>query len=219
MPVSASVGRMARAARASALAAAIAVLAAALAAPASSQAPKTVKIVVPYPPAGTADIVARLLGEQIGRTQGVTMVVENRPGAGTMVATEAVSRAAPDGGTLLINSPEFVISPHLRKPNFDVLASFEPICNLVSSPTVIVVNASSPYRTLKDLLDAARAKPGDVTMASTGIFQIAIEMLKRTANVNLTYVPVPGQRRRRQRAARRPCDVGVLGLSDGRPSW
>jgi tripartite-type tricarboxylate transporter receptor subunit TctC len=109
-----------------------------------------------------------------------------------MVATEAVSRAAPDGGTLLINSPEFVISPHLRKPNFDVLTSFEPVCNLVSSPTAIVVNAASPYRTLNDLLDAARAKPGDVTMASTGIFQIAIEMLKRTADVSLTYVPYPG---------------------------
>jgi tripartite-type tricarboxylate transporter receptor subunit TctC len=169
------------------------VFAAALAGSAAwPQAPKTIKIVVPYPPAGTADIVARLLGEQIGRAHGVTMVIENRPGAGTMVATEAVSRAAPDGGTLLVNSPEFVIGPHLRKPNYDVLASFEPVCNLVSSPTAIVVNASSPYRTLGDLLAAARAKPGEVTMASTGIFQIAIEMLKRAADASLTYVPYPG---------------------------
>jgi tripartite-type tricarboxylate transporter receptor subunit TctC len=156
------------------------------------QAPRTIRVVVPYPPAGTADIVARLLGEQIGRAQGATVVIENRPGAGTTIATEAVARAAPDGSTLLINSPEFVINPHLRKTNYDPLTGFEPICNLVSSPTVIVVNAASPYRTLADLLDAARAKPADVTMASTGIFQIAIEMLKRTANVNLTYVPFQG---------------------------
>src|SRR5437588_8089820 len=95
-----------------------------------SQAPRTIRLIVPYPPAGTADIVARLLAEQIGRAQGVTVVIENRPGAGTMIASEAVSRAAPDGSTLLLNSPEFVISPHLRKPNFDLLTSFEPSCNL-----------------------------------------------------------------------------------------
>src|SRR4249919_2583303 len=69
-----------------------------------SQAARTIRLVVPYPPGGTADIVARLLAEQIGRAQGPTIVVENRPGAGTAIGTEAVARAAPDGGTLLINS-------------------------------------------------------------------------------------------------------------------
>jgi tripartite-type tricarboxylate transporter receptor subunit TctC len=153
---------------------------------------RPVKLVVPYPPAGTADIVARLLAEQIGRTGGPSIVIENRPGGGTAIASEAVSRAAPDGSTLLMISPEFVITPHLRKPNYDPLTSFEPICQLVNSPTVIVVNAESPYRTLADLLDTARAKPGEVTMASTGIFQVAIEQLKRAAKVNLTYLPYPG---------------------------
>jgi tripartite-type tricarboxylate transporter receptor subunit TctC len=157
-----------------------------------AQAPRTIRLIVPYPPGGTADIVARLLAEQIGRTQGPAIVVENRPGGGTAIGTEAVSRAPPDGSTLLINSPEFVINPHLRKSNYDPLTSFEPICHLVNSPTVIVVNSASPYRTLADLLDAARAKPGDLTLASTGIFQVAIEMLKRAANVNLTYVPYAG---------------------------
>jgi tripartite-type tricarboxylate transporter receptor subunit TctC len=157
-----------------------------------SQSPRTVKIVVPYPPGGTADIVARLLAEQIGRMQGPAMVIENRAGAGTAIATEAVARSAPDGNTLLLTSPEFILTPLLRKANYDPLTSIEPICNLVSSPTVIVVNASSPYRTLADLFDAGRAKPGEVTMASTGIFQIAIEMLRRAANTHLTYVPYPG---------------------------
>jgi tripartite-type tricarboxylate transporter receptor subunit TctC len=155
-----------------------------------SQAPKTIKIVVPYPPAGTADIVARLLADQISRAQALTMVVENRPGAATTIGTEAVLRAAPDGSTLLINSPEFVINPHLRKGNYDPLTSFEPICHLVSSPTIIVVNSASPYRTLADLLDAARASPGDLTMAGT--FHVAIEMLKRAANVDLTYIRYQG---------------------------
>jgi tripartite-type tricarboxylate transporter receptor subunit TctC len=167
-------------------------MACALIGSAHAQSNRTIKLVVPYPPGGTADIVARLLGEQIGRAQGPAVVIENRPGAGTAIGTEAVARAAPDGTTLLINSPEFVINPHLRKPNYDPIASFEPVCLLVSSPTVIVVNAASPYRTLKDLLDAARAKPGELTLASTGIFQIAIEQLKRAANANLIYVPFQG---------------------------
>ncbi len=171
----------------------IAALAAALCATAAqAQSSRTIKLVVPYPPGGTADIVARLLGEQIGRQNGPTVVVENRPGANTTIGSEAVARAAPDGNTLLINSPEFVINPHLRKPNYDPIASFEAVCRLVSSPTVIVVNANSPYRTLKDLMEAARQKPGEVTMASTGIFQIPIEQLKRVAGVTFTYVPFQG---------------------------
>src|SRR5213075_2955512 len=80
---------------------------------ARSQATRTIKIVVPLAPGGTADTLARILGEQIGRTQGVSIVVENRPGGGTVIGTEAVSHAAPDGNTLLLTAPAFVISPHL----------------------------------------------------------------------------------------------------------
>jgi tripartite-type tricarboxylate transporter receptor subunit TctC len=161
---------------------------------AQSQA-RTIKIVNPYPPGGTADIVARVLSEHIGRTQGVTMLVENRPGGGTVIGTEAASRAAPDGNTLLITSVVFVINPHLRKLNYDPLTSFEPICNLTQSPQVIVVNSGSPYRTMADLINAARAKPGELTLASTGPASpshIAFEMLKREAKVQMTYVPFPG---------------------------
>jgi tripartite-type tricarboxylate transporter receptor subunit TctC len=155
----------------------------------------TVKIVNPYPPGGTADIIARLLGEQISRTQGVTMVVENRPGGGTVIGTEAAARAAPDGSTLLITSVVFVINPNLRKLNYDPLASFEPICNLVQSPQVIVANGGSPYRTMADLTNAARAKPGQLTFASTGPASpshVAFELQKRTAGLDMIYVPFPG---------------------------
>jgi tripartite-type tricarboxylate transporter receptor subunit TctC len=160
-----------------------------------SQTARTIKIVAPAAPGGVGDTVSRLLGEQIGRAQGLTILIENRTGAGGIIAAEAVSRAAPDGNTLLMMGPDTLIPPHLRKLNYDLLKSFEPICDLVNAPTVIAVNGASPYRTLGDLLNAARAKPGDLTMASFGpatAFQIAFEMLKRAANVNMTFLPYPG---------------------------
>jgi tripartite-type tricarboxylate transporter receptor subunit TctC len=160
-----------------------------------SQTPKTIKIVVPFAPGGGADTLARLLAEQIGRSQGPTMLIENRAGAGTLIGTEAVSRAAPDGNTLLINTSDFMIRPHIRKVNFDPLTSFEPICYLVSVPLVIAVNSASPFETLADLLSAARAKPGYFTLAATGpetVTQIGVEMLKRAAKVDMIFVPYSG---------------------------
>ncbi len=154
-----------------------------------------IKIVVPYAPGGVNDILARLLAEQIGRAGGPTLVVENRPGAGGVVGTEMVARATPDGNTLLIASTPFIIDPQLRKLNYDPLTSFEPVCHLVDAPTVIVVNSASPYRTLAELLNAARAKPGELTLASIGpgsSFQLGFETLKREAKVDMTFVPYPG---------------------------
>jgi tripartite-type tricarboxylate transporter receptor subunit TctC len=160
-----------------------------------SQATRTIKIVVGAAPGGSTDITARLMAEVIGRAQGVTMVVENRPGAGGIVGTEAVARAAPDGNTLLMISNAFLVDAQLRKVSYHPVASFEPISLLVESPPVLVVNAASPYRSLADLLAAARAKPGALTMASVGPlnqYQIGLLTLTRVANVNMTYVPYPG---------------------------
>jgi tripartite-type tricarboxylate transporter receptor subunit TctC len=162
---------------------------------ASSQTTRTIRIVVPVAPGGSNDILARLLGERAGQAQGQTMLIENRPGAGGAVGAEAVSRAAPDGNTVLIMSPSFVIIPQLRRLNYDPLNGFESICHLARAPTVIVVNGASPHRTLADLFNAARAKPGDLTLAASGtgtFFHIAFEMLKRAATVNITYVPYSG---------------------------
>ncbi len=160
-----------------------------------AQTTRTIKIVVPFPPGGGNDIVARVLAEQVGRDQGTTIVVENRPGAGTAIGSEAVARAAPDGNTLMITGPDLIIVPHLRKLSFHPLTSFEPICNLATSPTVLAVNSASTYRTLADLLNAARARPGDLTIASNGpgtATQLAFAMLKRAANIDMTYIPYPG---------------------------
>jgi tripartite-type tricarboxylate transporter receptor subunit TctC len=116
-------------------------------------------------------------------------------GAASMIATEAVSRAVPDGNTVMLTDSSFVVSPHLRKVTYDPLTAFEPICDLASVPMLIAVNSESRYRTLAELLDAARAKPGELTLATPGpatVFQIGFEKLKRAANVNMTFVPFPG---------------------------
>lgn len=160
-----------------------------------AQTARTIRIIVPSTAGGGADTLARLLADQISRTQGLTIVIENRPGASNTIGTEAASRATPDGNTLLITTPEFVINSHLRKLNYDPLTSFEPICHLARSPQLIVVNSVSPYRTITDFLNAARAKPGELTLASAGPASsphIAFETLKRSAGVNINYIPYQG---------------------------
>jgi tripartite-type tricarboxylate transporter receptor subunit TctC len=160
-----------------------------------SQMARTIRIVVPFPPGGSADDLARLLADQVGRSRGVNVIVENRPGAGTIVASEAVSRAAPDGNTLLIVANSFVINPSLKKLNYDPFTSFVPICHLVSTPLIIAVNSDSPYHSLADLINAAHAKPGELTVSSVApatTQHIAFEMLKRVADVNMIHVPYPG---------------------------
>jgi tripartite-type tricarboxylate transporter receptor subunit TctC len=117
-------------------------------------------LVVPVSPGGALDTLARLLGEQIRHAQGVTMLVENRSVAGGAIAAEAVSRAAPDGNTLMMVSPDLLATSQLRNLNYDL--RLEPVCYLVSVPNVIAVNGASSYWTLADLLNAARGQPGAV---------------------------------------------------------
>jgi len=126
-------------------------------------------------------------------------VIENQPGAGGIVGVQTLTRAAPDGNTVLVTTPEFVINAHLKKLNYDPLTSFESICYLVKSPQIIVVNAASPYRTLADLMNDARQKPGELTIASAGPASsphIAIEALKHAAGVNINFIPYQARRPR-----------------------
>lgn len=162
---------------------------------ASAQSGRTIRLIVPVPPGASTDAVARLMAEQIGRAHGVTIVVENRPGASGMIGTEFVSRAAPDGNTLLMTANTYLIDAQTRKANYHPVTAFDPICDLVASPAVYVVNSASPYRSLKDLLDAARAKPGELSMAAVGpgtTFQMGFATFTRAANVQMTYVPYAG---------------------------
>jgi tripartite-type tricarboxylate transporter receptor subunit TctC len=176
--------------------AALAVLLAALAAPpAAAQSSRTVKIIVPYTPGSWPDITSRLMGEQIGRMNGPTVLVENRPGAGTVLGTEAAARAAPDGNTVVLVANSFVVNPALKRGNFDPAKDFEPVCYLAATPMVLVVKGDSPYRTLDDLIKAARAEPGKLALASGGpasSLHVAFEVLKRAAKIDMTYVPYGG---------------------------
>src|SRR5262249_47748068 len=133
-----------------------------------SQSGRTIRIIVPVPPGASTDFIARLMAEQIGRMQNITIVVENRPGASGMIGTEQVSRSAPDGNTLLMTANTYLLDAQTRKANYHPVTAFDPVCLLVESPAVFVVNSASPYRKFSDMLDAARAKPGELTMAAVG---------------------------------------------------
>jgi tripartite-type tricarboxylate transporter receptor subunit TctC len=156
---------------------------------------RTVRFVVPYPAGSPSDVLARILAEQISQARGVTMVVENRPGASGTIGIEAVARAIPDGNTVLSVSPPFVIDPHLRNTTYDPLTSFEPICQLTNAPMVLAVGEDAPYRRLSDLFDAARKRPDALTLAGVGpasSVHIGFAVLARAAGVKMTFVPYPG---------------------------
>src|SRR5258707_2657333 len=184
---------------------------------AQAQTSRMIKFVVPFAPGGTADILARLLAEEIGKTHGVGTLIENRAGAGTIIATEAASRAAPDGNTVLFNANAFVINPHLRKLSYDPLTSFEPLCQLVSSPQVIVVGGAAPYRSLTEMFDAARARPGELTLASVGpasTQHIAVVMLRHLAGVNMIFVPFNGNGPAGNEVLGKQDDSGLVNYSE-----
>jgi putative tricarboxylic transport membrane protein len=156
---------------------------------------RAIRMILPFAPGGPADAMARILAEQIGTTGGPAMIVEPHPGAATVIGTELVSRAAPDGNTLGIVSNSFIMLPHLRKVNYDPFKSFEPICRLAGFVSLVVVNGDSPYHTLADLIAAAHGRPGALTLGTIGpatASHIAFVMLSRAANADMTFVPFNG---------------------------
>jgi tripartite-type tricarboxylate transporter receptor subunit TctC len=160
-----------------------------------SQAGRTIRLILPFPPGGPADAMARIVAQNIGDSGGPSVVIESHPGAATEIGTEYVFHSTPDGYTLGVISNSFVVLPNVRKLNYNPLTDFTPICELASFPPLIVVNSQSPYHTLADLIDAAHAKPGAVTLGTIGpatSSQIAFEMLKRAAKADITLVPFPG---------------------------
>jgi tripartite-type tricarboxylate transporter receptor subunit TctC len=157
---------------------------------------RPIKIVVPFPPGGTADIQARLLSQHMTQTLGQPVVIENKPGGGTIIGSAFVAKSPPDGHTLLLMSNSFVINAklHTNMP-YDGIKAFEPVACLTNSPQLIAVNAASPYRTFKEWVDAAKAKPNTISYATVGpatTQHIAGEMLQRAAGIRLIYTPFTG---------------------------
>lgn len=159
---------------------------------------KPVKFIVPFPPGGATDISARLLAERLQDIWKQTVVIENRGGAGGGVGAAEAARAAPDGYTLFFPSGSVVTAnQHIyAKLNYNPEKDFVPITNVVSGPQVLVVPASSPYKTVKDLMDALRANPGKFTFGHAGIgsqTHLAAENFLYQAKLNAISVPYKGE--------------------------
>ena len=178
------------------LLAALSGLMGALPAQAQSFPTKPVRIVVPFPAGGSTDTLTRLVGQHLSQRWGQAVVVDNKPGGGTVIGGAIVAKAPADGYTLLIVANSLVINAKLRDNlPYPGIKAFEPVAMLTNSPQVIAVNSASPYHSLRDWLDAARAQPGVLSYATVGpttTQHIAGEMLKRAAGVDLTYAPFPG---------------------------
>jgi len=155
-----------------------------------------VRIVVPFPAGGPGDVLARLLADQISETTRQKLLVEPRPGGGSVIATEAVARAPPDGGTLLLVANSFLINASLKASlPYDPLSSFAPICLLAHTPLVLVVNSGSDYHSLDEFVVAGREAGGRISVGGTGpstTQHVAIEALKLATGADMTFVPFSG---------------------------
>ena len=165
--------------------------------PASAQSVsgKTVKIVVPYAAGGTGDVLARVLAQAVTQKNGQAIIVEDRPGASSIVGTEYAARAAPDGTTVLLVENPFILSAIIFPGHYDALTAFEPLCYVAATPAVLAVSSKSDIQTLADFVKLAKSKPGAVSYGSTGpasIAHTAGELLKQDAKADITYVPYPG---------------------------
>ncbi len=156
---------------------------------------RPVKMIIPFPPGGSNDVVGRLVANQLSEKLGHKVFVDNRGGAGGVIGTEAVVQAAPDGYTLLLISIAHAVNPSLYKLNYDPIKSFAPIVIMATGPNVLVVNPTLPAKTVQELLALVKAKPGSVDYASAGVgsFQhLGGELFKLVAGVNLQHVPYKG---------------------------
>ncbi|MES2412359.1 MAG: tripartite tricarboxylate transporter substrate binding protein [Pseudomonadota bacterium] len=159
---------------------------------------KTVRVIVPFAPAGGVDLLSRFIGEKLGSTLGQSFVIENRPGAGGNIGTEAVVRATNDGYTLLISgSPTHVINPYLYKNlSYNPVKELSQVALMASAPNLLVVNPGLGLNSVDDLVKLARSKPGQVSFSSAGngtSGHLAGELLRSQAKVELMHVPYKGQ--------------------------
>ena len=157
---------------------------------------KPLRIVVPFTPGGPNDILARLIGQKMAETWGQQVIVDNRPGGGTVIGTEYAAKSPPDGYTLLIVSPSTATNPSLvTKLPYDTLRDLAPVILLATSPNVLVVHPSLPAKSVRDLLAVAKRRPGEVTFGSGGpgtSTHLAGEILALRGGVKMLHVPYKG---------------------------
>jgi tripartite-type tricarboxylate transporter receptor subunit TctC len=167
--------------------------------PAAAQAwpNKPIRLMVPFPPGGSTDIVARIVAQKLGERLGQSLVVENRGGAGGTIGTAQVAKAAPDGYTLTVASTStHVVAPHVySKLEYDPVKDFTPIGLMAVSPYLLVVNPALPAKTLQEFVNHARAQPGKLNYASAGVgstTHLAMEMLKTSSKTFMLHIPYNG---------------------------
>jgi tripartite-type tricarboxylate transporter receptor subunit TctC len=157
---------------------------------------RPVRLVVGFPPGGAADILGRITAQHLSNGLGQQVVVDNRGGAGGLIATEIAARASPDGYTLFFTSIPHVINPHLySKVTYDAIRDFTPIIQFVSVPLMMAAGPSLPAKSVKDVIAIAKAKPGQVNYGSGGSgssSHLAFELLKSMAQIDVTHVPYKG---------------------------
>jgi tripartite-type tricarboxylate transporter receptor subunit TctC len=174
----------------------IAVLGASTSAVADDYPARPIKWVVGYPAGGTTDILARLIGQWLSEHLGAQIIIENRPGAGNNIGTEAVINAPPDGYTVLLVNPANGINASLyRKLNFDFIRDIAPVAGLTRVPNVMEVNPAVPAKTVQEFIDYAKANPGKINWASSGngtSVHLSGEMFKMMTGVDLLHVPYRG---------------------------
>ena len=158
---------------------------------------KALRMIVPFPPGGPNDIIGRLLAQKMGEQMGQAIIVDNRGGAGGIIGTEAVAKAAPDGYTMLFSgTASLSINPSLYlKLPYDAVADFAPISLVGTAPSILVVNPELPVKSVKELIEYARANPGKLNFASAGIGtppHLAGELMNTAANIRMVHVPYSG---------------------------
>ncbi|MBI3939001.1 MAG: tripartite tricarboxylate transporter substrate binding protein [Betaproteobacteria bacterium] len=164
--------------------------------PAQAYPQRPVRLIVPFPPGGGADILARIVGEKLAEKWRQQVVIDNRGGAGGTIGTEIAARAQPDGYTLLMASSNHPINIHLyRKLPYDPITDFAPVMLVGSAPLLLVVHPSVPARSVKELIALAKAKPGALNFGSPGSGStphLAAELFNSTAGIKLVHVPYKG---------------------------
>jgi tripartite-type tricarboxylate transporter receptor subunit TctC len=181
---------------------------------------QAIRIVVPFAPGGAVDLVARVVGQEMSKSLGQPVVVENKPGAGGNLAAETVARSAPDGYTMLLTTNGHAISPSLyRSLPFDAEKDFIPVTQLIESPLLLVASNKLPVNSVKELIALAKEKPGVLNYGSTGIgnpLHLSMEMLKTQTGADIAAVPYKGDAPLNTALISGEVDLAIVPVATGR---